>query len=457
MNQLTLNHAAYGARRRRTQVTAFFLVLARVSPLFLLAPLFSSTISAARASAGVVAVALAIGLTALAMHGQHIPTDPLQVAALIVVNCSSGSPSRSRSSALLAAVQTAGGLADIVSGFSFGATVDPINGNHGGVFAELYAMLGAAIFLAIGGDAWMMRGLARTFTLVPLTKSPQITSLANGAEQSFAPIFASALEVAAPVLLALLITDVAFGMVSRVVPQLNVFAVGFPVKVGVALLVVAASLPFLGGWMSRPDLHLGRHRAARPQAGRNLSDGRSTTRQRRRQPSAERGPQEGPGRQEHRPQRRGRARRPGCSRLLAIGPHDRRPAWPLDARDVRADRQPGQRHQRRRPQRPVSLGAAHDRSPRSRRSPACASPPACSPTSPRSASSRRRRRSSPTSSASTRSPGSRTSSARGSAFEAVKALAKVGGRRRGRRAGADPRPDQARRQHRHAAGRARAC
>ena len=50
--------------------------------------------------------------------------------------------------------------------------------------------------------------------------------------------------------MALLITDVSFGMVSRVVPQLNVFAVGFPMKVGVALLVVAASLPFVGGFMA---------------------------------------------------------------------------------------------------------------------------------------------------------------------------------------------------------------
>jgi flagellar biosynthetic protein FliR len=56
--------------------------------------------------------------------------------------------------------------------------------------------------------------------------------------------------VAAPVLVALLITDVAFGVVSRVVPQLNVFAVGFPTKVAVALLVVGASLPFTANWIS---------------------------------------------------------------------------------------------------------------------------------------------------------------------------------------------------------------
>ena len=106
------------------------------------------------------------------------------------------------------------------------------------------------LFMAIGGDAWTLRGLARTFTLVPLTRGPQIASLVGGAEQAFGTIFTSALEVVAPIMLALLVTDVAFGMVSRVVPQLNVFAVGFPMKVGVSLLVVSATLPFLGGWMA---------------------------------------------------------------------------------------------------------------------------------------------------------------------------------------------------------------
>lgn len=105
------------------------------------------------------------------------------------------------------------------------------------------------LFIAIGGDAWMLRGIARTFTLVPLTKAPQLGSLANAAEMSFSSIFTSALEVAAPVIMALLITDVAFGMVSRVVPQMNVLSVAFPLKVGVSLVVVAATLPFLGGWL----------------------------------------------------------------------------------------------------------------------------------------------------------------------------------------------------------------
>jgi flagellar biosynthesis protein FliR len=247
MNQLTLNHVitALGGGQ---SVTAFFLVLGRVTPLFVLAPLFSAKQIPAQVK-GIVAVALTIGLTGLAMHGQTIPTQPLQVAGMLVVQILVGILFAYAIGALMWAVQTAGGFADIVSGFSFGATVDPINGNQGGTFAELYSMIGVMLFIAIGGDAWIIRGMARTFTLIPLTKAPQLGSLANAAQMSFASIFTSALEVAAPVILALLITDVAFGMVSRVVPQMNVFSVAFPLKVGVSLLAVAATLPFLGGWL----------------------------------------------------------------------------------------------------------------------------------------------------------------------------------------------------------------
>ena len=85
---------------------------------------------------------------------------------------------------------------------------------------------------------------------MPLTASPHLGSLVNAAEASVSTLFVSAIEVAAPVILALLVTDVAFGMVSKVVPQMNVFSVAFPLKVGVAIAMVSASLPFLGGWIS---------------------------------------------------------------------------------------------------------------------------------------------------------------------------------------------------------------
>jgi flagellar biosynthetic protein FliR len=240
----TLVHQIGGAK-----VTGFFLVLARISPLFVLAPLFSSKMMPAKAKT-VVAVGLAIGLTPIAVRGQQIPTDPLAVTALLVEQLLVGLAFAFAVGAVTSAVEAAGALTDMIAGFSFGSLVDPINGNQGGTMTNLYSLLGMAMFIAIGGDAWVLRGLARTFDLLPLTKSAPIASLTSGVEQAFGSIFVAAIEVAAPVLLAMLVTDVAFGMVTKVVPQLNVFAVGFALKVGVTMLVVAASLPFISGFMS---------------------------------------------------------------------------------------------------------------------------------------------------------------------------------------------------------------
>jgi flagellar biosynthesis protein FliR len=231
------------------ELAGFILVLARVTPLFLLAPPFSSPMIPVRVR-GIVAVGIAIGLSPIALHGQHIPSDPMTLAVLIVEGGLVGLGFAFSLTILFAAVESAGALADLGSGFSYGSLIDPFSGNESGVFSHVYSLVGIAIFLVIGGEAWVLKGLGRTFQLVPLTSAPQLNGLVNGAEHVFSTVFASAMEIAAPVLIALLITDAAFGVVSRVVPQLNVFAVGFPAKVAVALLVVGASMPFVAGWIS---------------------------------------------------------------------------------------------------------------------------------------------------------------------------------------------------------------
>jgi flagellar biosynthetic protein FliR len=230
-------------------VVAFFLVAARITPLFLLAPMFSSPLMIPRVKT-IVALGLTIGLTPAAAGGQHLPTDPLGVLALMLEGLVVGSAFAYAIAAVFASVQGAGVLADSVSGFSFGASIDPVNGNQGGALTNIYGFAGLAVFLAIGGDAWMMRGIDATFRAIPIGRGPNLDALVGGAVQMFESVLLGAVEVAAPMLLALVVTDVGFGMVAKVMPTLNVFAVGFPVKVAVALLVVMASLPFIGSWLT---------------------------------------------------------------------------------------------------------------------------------------------------------------------------------------------------------------
>jgi flagellar biosynthetic protein FliR len=231
------------------QAAGFILVLARVSPLFLLAPVFSSKMLPARAR-GVAAVAISFGLAPWALHGHHVTLDVMQLAGLVVKELLVGLAYAFALGAVFAAVSVAGSMLDTAMGFSYGSLIDPITGNQSQMLSQLYAMVGILVFIAIDGDHWMIAGLARSYQLVPIDKFPSLGAIVGGADKAFVSIFASALELAAPVLIAVLITDTAMGIVARIMPQLNVFAVGFPAKIAVGLLIMGVSLPFVGGWIA---------------------------------------------------------------------------------------------------------------------------------------------------------------------------------------------------------------
>src|SRR5918998_4245668 len=148
------------------QILAFFLVLARISPLFALAPLFSSK-SLPKRLRGIVAVALAVGLTPVVGFETELPTDPFGLAGMIGKEILVGAAFSYTLAALFAALEVAGSFVDTLIGFSFGGLIDPITGNQSAVLSRIYALIGVLIFITIGGDTWVIQGLARTYELVP--------------------------------------------------------------------------------------------------------------------------------------------------------------------------------------------------------------------------------------------------------------------------------------------------
>jgi flagellar biosynthetic protein FliR len=231
------------------QIAGFILVLGRIGPLFVLAPLFSSKLIPARGKS-VCAVALAVGIAPIALAGHDVPIEVGSLVELMLKEILVGLAYAFALGALFAAVSTAGSFLDTLIGFSYGALVDPVTGNQSAVLTQAYILVGILILIAIGGDQLMIKGLARSYELVPLLDSPSLPAIAGGAQSAFAQVFLSAIELSAPVVLAIIITDAAFGMVSRVVPQLNVFAVGFPAKAAIGLLMIGVSLPFAAGWIA---------------------------------------------------------------------------------------------------------------------------------------------------------------------------------------------------------------
>src|SRR5258708_2434648 len=114
MSNLTLNSLIH--QIGSTHVTAFFLVLARIAPLFLLAPLFSSRMMPVRVRS-VIGVALALGLTGVATHGQVIPNQPMAVAVLVVENALVGLAFALAIGCVYYAIELTGVISDASSGF----------------------------------------------------------------------------------------------------------------------------------------------------------------------------------------------------------------------------------------------------------------------------------------------------------------------------------------------------
>ena len=102
-------------------------------------------------------------------HGP-ITLDELGFGALLIKEIIVGLSFAFCLGAMFAALQAAGTLLDTLIGFSFGAMVDPVTGTQSTVLAQMYSLFGVAILIAIGGDAWIIKGLGRTYEAVPAAR-----------------------------------------------------------------------------------------------------------------------------------------------------------------------------------------------------------------------------------------------------------------------------------------------
>jgi flagellar biosynthetic protein FliR len=228
-----------------TNLVAFALVLGRVGPFFLLAPVLSANLLPARAKFAV-AAGISVALAPIASHGRVIPQDPVGLTLVLVQEIGVGIAFALALSVIAAGIAAGAALVDTLVGFSFGSLVDPITGVSASVLGQVYMLFALMIFVLGGGVRLMIEGLARSYDLVPIGTFPAPAALGRLALESLTQLPLIGLELVGPVILSVVVVDAAFGLVARAVPQMNVFVVGLPVKVIVSFLVVAASLPFLG-------------------------------------------------------------------------------------------------------------------------------------------------------------------------------------------------------------------
>ena len=230
-----------------TQVTTFLLVLARVGGIFTSAPVFGNVHVTPMAR---VAIALSLAFVFFPMaHNPAGATDFVPFIFAVFKEALVGLAMGFLLAMMFAAIQMAGAYVDLGVGFGFAQVVDPMVREHNAVLGQLQNLAATLLFLAINGHHLMIRGLADSFAVLPLGEIGFSPQSAGGILNVFAAMFVAALKIAAPIVGAVFLTDVGLGILARTVPQLNVFVVGFPAKLTVALFTVIVVLPSAFGVM----------------------------------------------------------------------------------------------------------------------------------------------------------------------------------------------------------------
>ncbi len=225
-------------------LAAFLWPFMRIIGLLIAAPLPGSQRYPAR-----VKVALAILITLIVA-----PTLPAQPAAgpasvegmliviqQLVIGLAMGFTVR----LLFAAVDVAGDLIGMQMGLGFAYFYDARNATQMPVIAQFLGLLAALSFLALNGHLLVLAALAESFRTIPIVAALPEPGLWRSLAGFGSNVFHTALLLSLPLIAAMLIANLALGVLTRAAPQLNVFAIGFPVTLAIGFGMLLFSLPYI--------------------------------------------------------------------------------------------------------------------------------------------------------------------------------------------------------------------
>jgi flagellar biosynthetic protein FliR len=231
------------------QLGGFILVFMRSSGIFFLTPVIGSKNVPVQIKIG-----LSLFLAIVAFPFIKLPTSlnldsPIMFALAIGKELSVGLLIGYVGLLFFSAILIAGQLIDLQMGFGLVNVIDPMQQIQVPVMGQLKYLIAVLIFLSINGHHWFITALSKSFQLVPIGTFSFTPRLTMAAISSFTEVFALALKLCAPIVATLLLVDIALGILARTMPQMNVFIVGFPVKIAMGLATFILILPFMSSFM----------------------------------------------------------------------------------------------------------------------------------------------------------------------------------------------------------------
>ncbi len=226
------------------ELIPFLLVLGRTSGLMTSAPFWGG-----KTAPGMVRAVVTVGISAaiypFVSGTERFPENPnvLLIVITLVREVVVGLLLGWTAQILFVGMRMAGQLIELKMGLGLAQLIDPNEGGQTSLFSIFFDLITVMVFLALNGHHLLIQALISSYRLFPLTEHSLSLLLVREMISSAGAIFTIAIQVSAPVIVGLLLSDIALAIIARAVPHLNIFLVAPPLQLAFGMLLFLFSLP----------------------------------------------------------------------------------------------------------------------------------------------------------------------------------------------------------------------
>ncbi len=225
-------------------ITAFLWPLTRILGLIATAPLYSNVSIPRRVKVG-----LGILLAMIVAPSVQMPTglEPISLAGMMIltqqllIGIAMGFSMR----VIFSAVELGGEVASMTMGLGFATFFNPQSQGRSNAVSQLLSLLTLMVYLAANVHLALLSTLVDSFSTMPVAVGPMQGNIADQVVHWAGRVFSAGLQLSLPIVAALLVTNMALGILTRAAPQLNLFGIGFPITLTVGFAMIGLTLPYL--------------------------------------------------------------------------------------------------------------------------------------------------------------------------------------------------------------------
>ncbi len=220
--------------------------------MFVFSPLFGASIVPASVRVGLAFfISVIVYSTLSPYYAIGISTPMLSILVSLMFNFLIGITMGFIATLIFMGVQFAGEVYGIQIGFGMVNVMDPQSQTQVSILSQFSFYLAMLVFIVTRGDLVLINALINSFRVIPPTVSSTSLNFVNVLVKRTGDVFVVGMEIGFPIIMFLLLVSFIMGILSRLVPQMNVFMVGLPLKVGLGLIMFLLLIPFWIDYFTR--------------------------------------------------------------------------------------------------------------------------------------------------------------------------------------------------------------